>query len=273
MRSTRARAAFALFCFAVLGAGCRYGYDPLAESGDADAAGAADGGPDGTPAPDAADSPDAAVADAAPPDAACNPTALLADDFAGPAPDPRWVAFGQASGATPALVNGRLRVTLPSSGVSMAYAGFVTAGHYDLTGKRLSVEVPTMVSTSTHAQAILQLDVTVGSSSYAAGFEQQNGVLHVYIHGAGPPVDGTLAYNAVTQRFWQLRESAGTLVFEVSADGTSFNPVLSSAAPFDVSHARIELSAGIFQIEFFPGMAEFDNLGGTVELGTACKAL
>jgi hypothetical protein len=259
VRDAAPRCAIALLCWFATAAGCRYGYDPLAgpEGGD--------GAPDGSVGQS-----DSGVLDAGTPDASCDPTAPLADDFSSVVPDRRWVPFG-TSGASVSITNGRVRVDLPRSGLTKAYAGLVTDGPYDLSGKRLSIEVPTMVNTSGHAQALVQLLDTEGAVTYTAGFEQQNGSLHAFVHGAGAPGDQFVVYDSLAHHYWQVRESAGTLFFETSPDGTTWTTVLASSAVFDSTRARIELSAGIYQPEVLPGAAEFDNLGGTVELGTSCK--
>jgi hypothetical protein len=256
MHSTWARAALVSICCFASGAACRYGYDPVAATFEDDAS--------------FGDAPDSGRLDTSLPDAGCDPTGLLADSFSGVAPDPRWDVFGNR-GASAAIVNGRVRVDLSKTGQASDYAGFVSAGRYDLSEKRLSIEVPTMVSTSGHAQALVQLLDPEGTITYTAGFEQQSGSLHAFVHGPGAPSDRFLAYDALAQRYWQVRESAGTLFFETSPDGTAWTTVLASSAKFDARRARIELSAGLFQPELLPGVAEFDNLGGTVELGAACK--
>jgi hypothetical protein len=184
------------------------------------------------------------------------------DDFS--APDPRWDSFS-AGGVSPALVGGRLRVTLSASSATSAYGGFITAGEYDLIGRSLSVEVPTMVSTSGHAQGLLQLK----NGTSTLGFEQQHGMLRMFSTGA--PSDGVVAYDTVQQRYWLVRENGGVVSFETSPDGVDWTVRFSTGSTFDLSRIRITLDAGRYQQEAVPDVAEFDDLGGTVLLGAACK--
>jgi hypothetical protein len=226
---------------------CRYGYDATASTDDA------------------------GIQDAAVPDAlACDPNALLADTFTEATAAPRWADFG-AGGAVAATVLGRLRVTLPQVGSTMAYAGFVTQGAYSLRDHRLSIEVPTMVATTGHAQAVVQLLHTEGAVTEKVGILQQNGLLYFFVDSPASTFNQTVPYSATAQRFWQLREQGGNLFYETSPDGVTWTPQISTVTPFDVSQVRIELSAGIFQPEIAPGFAEYDNLGGTVTVGAACK--
>ena len=243
----------------VVGGACRYGYDPLAAT---DAGEHADAAADA----DAAELDAAPAADAAPPDAACDPGAPFVEDFS--AMSPRWATFA-GGGATAGLVAGRLRATPAFGGGAGAYAGFVTKGAYDLTGHEMSVEVPTMVSTAGHAQALAQwVDQT--DSSLRAGFEQQFGLLIMFVNGSAGMTMASTPYNPSLHRFWRLRESLGTIFFDTSPDGATWSPGFDAPAVFAVTRVRVELSAGTFQAEFATGFAEFDNVGGTVPLGTAC---
>jgi len=205
------------------------------------------------------------------PGAPCNPVSLIADDFESLTRQPQWAGAYQFNGASAEQLNGRLRVTLPAAGNGPAYAGYATKRYYDLRGRRIFVEVARMVDTASHAQALLQIIRTDGVSGENAGFEQQNGTLTMFTHAGGREVKASVPYDALAHRFWQLRERDGTLLFETSPDGHAWTERGRLAAPFDVSLVRVELSAGVFQGEASPGMAEFDGLNGGVSRGRYCK--
>jgi hypothetical protein len=225
-------------------------------------------GPDATPG----DAPLGGVRDAAvPPAAPCNQVSLLADAFASSTRDPQWGRAYAGNGASTTQVNGRLRVVLPAGSTGSAYAGYLSSRYYDLRASRFQVAVPTMVSTASHAQVLLQLH-PAASSDDSLGFEQQHGTLRFYTRHAGIESSTTLPYDPAAHLHWQLREAGGIIFFETSADGSTWSVRRSVAAPFDVSLVSAELSAGVFQSESAPGFAELDDVNGGVPAGSACKA-
>lgn len=70
-----------------------------------------------------------------------------------------------------------------------------------------------------------------------------------------------VAFDPVAHRWWQIREQSGILLFEVSPTGAIWTTIAQKPTPPFLSDARIELFAGVYQIEVEPvGKARFDNL-------------
>jgi hypothetical protein len=201
----------------------------------------------------------------------CNPTSLVADDFERGGVDELWgIVYGE-SGAATSEADGKLRIDVPAGLDGAAYAGYRTDRYYDLTGSSVSVEIATMVNVASHAQMILQLYGTAPHEGDNAGFEQQHGELKLFARTAGQ--DDTLAvpYDAATMRFWRLSEKAGQLRWGTSADGRAWTIARSVAAPFALTLVRVDVSAGVYQRESDPGVAEFGALNGGTPRGKRCK--
>ena len=62
------------------------------------------------------------------------------------------------------------------------------------------------------------------------------------------------------QRFWRLRETAGTMFWEVSGNRVDWLVRHSEPTPLDVSNVEIGFHAGTFGAATQPGDAVFDNV-------------
>jgi hypothetical protein len=214
---------------------------------------------------------EACVPSSDPPAGSCNPTSLVADDFEDGGVSELWgIVYGE-NGAATSEPDGRLRIDVPAGLDGAAYAGYRTDRYYDLTGSGVSVEIASMVSVDGHAQMMLQLFGTAPDDGDNAGFEQQHGQLKLFARTAGQ--DDTLAipYDAATMRFWRLSERAGQLRWETSPDGRAWTVARSVAAPFALTLVRVDVSAGVYQSESDPGVAEFAAVNGGVPAGERCK--
>jgi hypothetical protein len=74
-------------------------------------------------------------------------------------------------------------------------------------------------------------------------------------------------YDATAMRWWQIRESAGTIYFEVGPDGVTWPTTLATvptatvvAGGLDPAAVRVSLGAGFWGTETAPDLAVFDNL-------------
>jgi hypothetical protein len=78
----------------------------------------------------------------------------------------------------------------------------------------------------------------------------------------GTTTSVTVAYSAVSMRFWRLRHdgSTDTIVFETSPDGLAWTPRRTIARDITITNTKIELIAGTGESIAAPGSALFDNV-------------
>ncbi|HET9993664.1 MAG TPA: hypothetical protein VFQ65_34240, partial [Kofleriaceae bacterium] len=197
----------------------------LAACGFKPAAGGGDGG--GPIADSAIDAPDAGPNFTGP----CGSTGAIRDDFDDGVIDNEW----RASGMT-AETGGVLAVTPDSS---TSFGGYISKHRVDLTGTNVAVEVPQMLDTNSGATAALYL---VADPTHYLAITQVDGELNAeWNTGMATAMDIGTPYDPVAHRWWRISEASGNVTFEVSADGTTFSPLASTASPPWVNDVEIAL--------------------------------
>jgi hypothetical protein len=171
-------------------------------------------------------------------------------------------AFGTIYELPPAQMDvfqGQLRGQPAMDPGSNVYAGF-EASVTDYRERRAFVQIPTMVNTASCAQ--VSINIQDDDTTQFAELAQDCGDLQATLWvGSTPTVLANVTYNPMLHRWWQLRAHAGTLTFEVSADGITWAPFATTTTPSYFDDAYIELSAGTYQMESMaPGEARFDDL-------------
>lgn len=199
--------------------------------------------------------------------AACGTTSLLADDFTAATASPQWYTYANAGG-TVAQTGGDLVVTLQATQPS-GYSGYDSSWKYDLRNSRVFIEVPQTTSVATHAQTDFQV---IGGNDAFTIVEEFGTLTAEKFVGAAQTTLGATPYSPTQHRWWQIRESAGTLYFEASADGVTFTQFATAPTPSWAPAVDVVLEAGAYQTETNPGSARFAQINGGTPSGTWCKA-
>lgn len=208
----------------------------------------------------AADLPDAdtSLPDADPnaPDAGpCNLIALT-DDFADGAATPLWVK-SESAGVTVTEAGGVLTLTndvLPTQPVTVGYSSVSRA--YDMSNGAFAIEVPTMVDVVSKADA----NLVIGAGGLSKiEFRQKTGSLSITLFDGGTTVLATLAYNAVSHRWWRLVGSGGTVTTQTSPDGVTWTTQGTTPTPSFFNSVGVDLQMRAFNTGTVPGSLVFDN--------------
>jgi len=178
----------------------------------------------------------------------CPPSPPFTDNFSSSFNYGNW--SGNSFGSL-VDVAGRLRMTTTGS-----YASAKTQANYDLTLYPVSVQIPTIPAPGNGStQTFLQ--ITGGSSSADFLIQGNPSVLFMQITGAS---DTSVPYNSTSHQWMRLRLLNGNLLWETSADDTSWTVQRSYAAPaWVMSSLVVSLNTGYWGSETSPGYAEFDN--------------
>lgn len=164
----------------------------------------------------------------------------------------KWVKFGTASQTAQ---NGVLTITPKAN--ATGYHGITSKQYYELKSNAVFVKV--QQTTTANVAAETQLIAELDSKNRIVIMRGKNGlVLRRTVNGVNS--DTTVTYNATNMLWWRIREAAGTVYLETSANATTWTTRRSFAKPFDLSQVKVSLSAGTSQAIANPGAAKFDNL-------------
>jgi hypothetical protein len=146
-----------------------------------------------------------------------------------------WVASGGCSGRE---ANGRLELTFP--GIGDSWCGAETSQLLDLRNDAVSVEV--LVPFASGMQTFFEV-VTLDRDKIE--MVQLQGVLYMSIYRNGSQVTrASTVYDPTAARFWRLREASGTIVWEISPNGSTWTPRFSAPTAIDVSAVIIDMAGG-----------------------------
>lgn len=196
-----------------------------------------------------------AMADARP-DAAmlgpCTPLALT-DNFDDGTRAAAWTLLAN-NPVQVAETGGQLQVTLSTSG-GAHYGGYDSTATYDLRDHCMYV---TYVTTPT-AEPAVEMQFGGRTAVGTVGFVVHDGSIDPFVNAGAFVSLGTFTYDPVNDKVLRVRDDAGMMSWETSADGTTFNVVASQPDPIDVSAVTVILEAGTYMSEPSPGIARYDN--------------
>ncbi len=156
------------------------------------------------------------------------------------------------------VAGGRLTIT-PRAGVTgLVHGGITTARTFAMTCGSARVELVEATNAASTADTTFAIAVDPGRW-YRMTVE--NGVLALGAND-GAVTSATVPYDAVQHRHLRIRHDCvlDDVVFETSADGTSWTARRTIPRTVDLSAAYVEVEAGTFQPEAAPGKAIFDNV-------------
>lgn len=158
---------------------------------------------------------------------ACATPDLLATTFDEPAWLPR--TFNGANGVSARIHGGALQLTAADPSMFVTLTSHAT---YDVRERALTFEI----EDASGAGSIFLLD----AFERAAGFSIEDGLLTAWDE------DATLArvpWSTVADRWWRLRESAGALYWETSADGERWKLLAQHTHAFDAAWVKVALDS------------------------------
>ena len=145
------------------------------------------------------------------------------------------------------------RVSVPANG---AYPHLATGRRYDLTSGQVFVEVPRVASgTSSETYFVVGSDASNQVSIIKSG---SNLLFRSIVNGV--LTNTAVPYSSTQHRWWRMRASGGTVVWETSADGRTWMPGRDAAVGMDLTSTFVQLRAGHWGTEVAPASALFDNV-------------
>jgi hypothetical protein len=173
--------------------------------------------------------------DNAPP--TCATPGVIQDNFSKPTLQPQWVPFMNMGGSMVGVANNNLVLTV--GGGQGATASASSRHAVNLTRGTIEAEVTSVLGGSGATGLYVGPDF-----EHFAGISVENGALVTALIDGASHQFATNTFVPSTMKYWQVHELGGTLAFETSADGATFEQVGSAvASPTWISDVFITLSA------------------------------
>ena len=130
--------------------------------------------------------------------------------------------------------------------------------NYDLTGSAVSVQFvqpPNVGNGSIYSMLLLEID-----GNNREYFSWANGSLFTSEVVGGTYSETSRAFDPVAHAWWRIRESGGTIYWDVSPDGVTWNNLRSKSPGIALTSLSVQLTAAYWGTEPSPGVAIFDNV-------------
>ncbi len=163
--------------------------------------------------------------------------------------------------------NGQLQIAPLANTAGNHYNGYVSVRSWDMMGAQASVEV-VQTTNGPGMSFVVGFDY---NNWYRIAFSAGSLVLEDQVNGVRATV--SVPYNNSLHRFWRIRHNAvaDQIVFETSADRSTWTVQRQIARQLPIMAMRAELSAGTYQAVASPGVAIFDNFQLTLRRGMWTK--
>jgi hypothetical protein len=150
---------------------------------------------------------------------------------------------------------------IPSPGPAGQYASAHTIAPDNFSRRRVSSEVPSMVNTGRSIDAYMSIYSATEGGTFLEISQFRNGIrANSWVNQEKTELVNTL-FNPVAHRWWQLRENAGTVAFETSANGIDWVPLTTTPTPawYTNAHLAFELYMDRSTMSTDLGQVHFDN--------------
>jgi hypothetical protein len=138
-----------------------------------------------------------------------------------------------------------------------SYNQFATGYSYSLRESFLVADIPVITNVG-NGTTDSSMEARLVSGDYTR-FVVEAGTLYAQERAGGVTTNVSVAYNSVNHRWWRIRETAGTMYWETSPNGTSWTTIRSKASVI-LDQLEIALIAGYYGTEPTPGSMQIASL-------------
>lgn len=186
----------------------------------------------------------------------CHPTGLQ-DGFEAIHISPLWAPWG-VSGAA-GVGGGVAYVQLQAPDDQGYYAGLTTAEYYDVRGCAVWIEVIQAFATTVPGEVYFGVWAETAKTGLAC--RAQLGVFRCWSElPAGEQESWSAPYDTTEHRWWRIRDTGTSTLFETSADGRGYEVRLTIASPYYLGAVKVGFGAGLHDMTTSLSRAEFDNV-------------
>lgn len=169
----------------------------------------------------------------------------------------KWDAYYDGGAGSVSETGGMAQLT-PSASTSPGYSTYDSLTTYDLTGSFVLVKVPQVQTANANTQTNFSLRVN-DSNYFQFRVTDLTQVLYATKVVIGVEVNvATATYNSTTHAWWRIRESGGTIFWDVSSDGASWTNFATFVNTVTITAMTSRIN-GFADNVASPGASKFDN--------------
>jgi hypothetical protein len=201
----------------------------------------------------------------------CGSVALMSDDFDDGTRARHWSWSWNDNDAPMTETSGAAQQSFAVSLAGNNYSGYYSSLATTLRDSAIRIEVAQFPEMSAPLDFWfgLSLDNNYNELYFDA---YQGGTLEMEAWVDGVQGTATVPLDQVAMRWWQLRESGGTLFFETSPDGQSWTTQHQIATPWFIDGAWLHFGGGTWDSHASPGTLRLDNLSSPEDSPGFCPA-
>ncbi|MEZ4302422.1 MAG: hypothetical protein R3B70_46270 [Polyangiaceae bacterium] len=186
--------------------------------------------------------------------------AEIADDFNDDAKSSDWAGYADPSAS---LAETNQQIEMSVDGSLRAFAGYAwIGGPRSLLDCQVTLQVKQVGSTSPGILTYFSVPPADGSEGDIA-FTHSGTALRMNVRAGGSDTSQGVPYDPVAHAWWRIRESAGTIHFEASADGLTWLPLFEAETPEFAGSVAVNIGMGAPDPAPQGGFAILDNLNVT----------
>jgi hypothetical protein len=164
-------------------------------------------------------------------------------------------------------------VTFPATTTTSDTGEVESVAAYDLTGSYALMEVLAAPATGTAADAELRL-IGATTTNYLRWIKEGTTFAAQYsLAGTKTNVGTSLTWNAVTYKWWRIRESAGTIYWDTAPDGVTWTNQASVAdttvSAIGITALNAYIGALTWEVETSPGTFSWNSFNPVTGTNTA----
>jgi hypothetical protein len=150
---------------------------------------------------------------------------------------------------------------IPAPGPPGQYASAHTKVADNFSRRRIATEVPTMVNTGRSIDVYMSIYSATDGGTFLEISQFKNSIRANSWVGLVKTELFSMPFDPVAHRWWQLRETAGTVAFETSANGINWTPLTTTPTPawYTDAYLAFELFIARSTMSTDLGQAHFDN--------------
>lgn len=168
-----------------------------------------------------------------------------------------WTEFTAGSATTTYDATGA-QVNFPASSTSSTDGDISSNIVYNLTGSYAYVNILTVPSSSTSADAEIRLKFDASTNWFRWVYEA--GTLYAQYRKAGSNTTAfSVAYDSSVHKYWKISESGGVVTWATSVDGSSYTTRATFTHGMQISSTTVLIAGTCFQNESNPGTYKWNN--------------